>query len=439
MTSGVFRPWPVSGVIVNRDERQRRVLTGIEELAESLKRVGQINPIVITRDGVLVAGERRLTAAKMIGWTDVMVQFVEELDEYELAVIELEENIKRVDLTWQDQCLALEKFHTLKATTEEEWTQEATAQALGFSPAEVTKKLQVAQEINNGNERVAKADKFSMALNLVQRDRERKKAAVLDNIIPAVITQTAVEAKVEEEDAAPPPKVVPLINEDFHEWAAAYCGTKFNLIHCDFPYGINVADSPRQNSGIQEYYEDSKDVYFSLLDTLEMAMSNVVSESAHLIFWFSMDYYAVTMERLTKMGWKVNPFPLIWHKSDNAGIAPDPQRGPRRTYETAFFASRGDRKLTEAGAVSNSFAFPGKKGPDGIHLSEKPVAMLQHFLRMVCDDYSAVLDPTCGSGNALKAASNLGAAKVLGIEKSPDFYATSVARYWETVLPNSSL
>lgn len=438
MTSGVFRPWPVSGVIVNRDERQRKVLTGIEELAESLRRVGQINPIVITRDGVLVAGERRLTASKMIGWTDIMVQFVEDLDEYELAVIELEENIKRVDLTWQDQCLALEKFHKIKLANEPAWTQEHTAQALGFSGMDVSRKLMVAEEIKEGNERVAKADKYSMALNLVQRDRERKKSAILDNIIPATVTQTAVEAEVEEVDAPPPPKVIPLINEDFHEWAAAYCDTKFNLIHCDFPYGINVADSPRQNSGIQEYYEDSKDVYFALLDTLEMAMSNVVSESAHLIFWFSMDYYQITMERLTKMGWKVNPFPLIWHKSDNAGIAPDPQRGPRRTYETAFFASRGDRKLTEAGAVSNSFAFPGKKGPDGIHLSEKPVAMLQHFLRMVCDDYSAVLDPTCGSGNALKAAGNLGAARVLGIEKSKDFYETAVAK-WETVLPNSTL
>lgn len=438
MTSGVFRPWPVSGVIVNRDERQRKVLTGIEELAESLRRVGQINPIVITRDGVLVAGERRLTASKMIGWTDIMVQFVEDLDEYELAIIELEENIKRVDLTWQDQCLALEKFHKLKKETEEDWTQDATALALGMTSPEVSEKLVVAKEILNGNDRIATADKFSMARNLVRRDQERKRSAVLDNIIPATVTQTAVEAEVEEESAPPPAKIIPLINEDFHEWAAAYCDTKFNLIHCDFPYGINVADSPRQNSGIQEYYEDSKDVYFALLDTLEMAMSNVVSESAHLIFWFSMDYYQITMERLTKMGWKVNPFPLIWHKSDNAGIAPDPQRGPRRTYETAFFASRGDRKLTEAGAVSNSFAFPGKKGPDGIHLSEKPVAMLQHFLRMVCDDYSAVLDPTCGSGNALKAAGNLSAARVLGIEKSKDFYETAVAK-WETVLPNSSL
>lgn len=432
MTSGQFKPFAIASIIINRDERQRRVLTGIEELAESLHRVGQINPIVITRDGLLVAGERRLTAAKSLGWTDIMVQFTDELSEYDLAIIELEENLKRTDLTWQDECLAVERLHVLRKGHEDNWTQEDTAQALGYDARDVGRKLSVASEILKGNERVAKAEKYTMALNLVKRDEERRKSAVLDNIIPAAISDI-MSASDEETEAEPEPikKTAPLINEDFHDWAAAYCETKFNLIHCDFPYGINVADSPRQNSGIQEYYEDSKDVYFNLLDTLEMAMSNVVSESAHLIFWFSMDYYQVTLDRLTKMGWKVNPFPLIWHKSDNAGIAPDPQRGPRRTYETAFFASRGDRKLTSAGAVSNSFAHPGKKGPDGIHLSEKPVAMLQHFLRMVCDDYSAVLDPTCGSGNALKAATNLGAARVLGIEKSIDFYTTSVNRYFD--------
>lgn len=426
MTSGNFTTFPVSAIVIKRDERQRRELKGIEELAESIHRIGLINPIVINPQGILVAGERRLTAIKSLGWTDVPVQFTTDLSDYELAVIELEENVKRIDLTWQDQCLAIEKFHTLKAEHEEGWKKEDTAQALGLSEREVNRHVSVAKEILSGNERVAKADKFTMALNLVTREAERRRDSVLDEI---EVKASAVQVD-KEPGEAPPKKVPPLIHDDFHEWAAGYTGTPFNLLHCDFPYGINVADSPRQNSGIQEFYEDSKDVYFALLDTLAMAMSNVVADSAHMIFWFSMDYYQVTMEKLTAMGWKVNPFPLIWHKSDNAGIAPDPQRTPRRTYETAFFCTRGDRKLTQAGAMANSFAFPGKKGPDGIHLSEKPVPMLTHFLRMICDDYSRVLDPTCGSGNALKAATTCGAPTVLGIERERAFYETACLRYY---------
>ncbi len=164
-------------------------------------------------------------------------------------------------------------------------------------------------------------------------------------------------------------------------------------------------------------------------------MSNVVAESAHLIFWFSMDYYQNTKILLTEMGWNVNPFPLIWMKSDNTGIIPDANRGPRRIYETAFFASRGDRLIH--GAVSNAFAYPGQGKT--LHMNEKPVPMLKHFMRMVCDEYSRVLDPTCGSANALKAATALGAPTVLGIERDPEFFARAKDGYFTDEEPGLGL
>jgi len=40
---------------------------------------------------------------------------------------------------------------------------------------------------------------------------------------------------------------------------------------------------------------------------------------------------------------------------------------------------------------------------------------------MFIDEYSRVLDPTCGSGTALRAAESLGASFVLGLEINPDF------------------
>jgi DNA modification methylase len=138
-----------------------------------------------------------------------------------------------------------------------------------------------------------------------------------------------------------------------------------------------------------------------------------------------MEKYQMTKEFLEGCGWQINPFPLIWHKSDNAGVAPDPQRGPRRTYETAFFGARGDRKLTQAGTRSNSFSFPGTR-TTAIHVSEKPREVLRHFLSMVCDEYSLVFDPTCGSGNALKVGQELKANAVLGLELSEEFYNNAI-------------
>lgn len=416
MTSGTFRSYPVADIIVNRDERQRRELRGIDELAESMQRIGQINAIVIDQDGLLIAGERRYWSAVKLGWTHMMIQFAEDLSDYEKQAIELEENIKRENLPWQDEVAALERFHKLKVAHEPGWSQEQTADAVGLSRPEVSKKLQVASHMTN--EVVAKADRFSAALNIVQRNAERKKASVLDSVTVA-IDDTILTP--EEQAAAPSEPEIPLLNVSFHDWQPSYDGPKFNLIHCDFPYGINVADAPRMDATIKDHYEDTPDVYWALVERLHSAMENVVAESAHLIFWHSMKYHDDTMALLIGMGWKCNPFPLIWHKSDGSGIAPDPQRGPRQTYEAAIFAVRGDRKITQEGCVANSFAHPGRR--DGaIHASEKPYAMLRHFMRMVCDEYSLVLDPTCGSGNALKVAEDLGAPKVLGLEQLPEFY-----------------
>jgi ParB family chromosome partitioning protein len=403
MTSGVFKAVPISSIWVDRENRQRKELdeSAVASLATSMSTVGQINPIVIQRDGQLRAGENRLAAAKLLGWTDIMVQYVEDLDEAELQLLELDENIKRKSLTWQEECDAISKYHSLKRTADAEWTQVKTAEALGMTPREVGQKLAVKEEMANPESRVHNAVKFSEARNIVARTTARRNASTLDDILDR-----------------PKAKEAPLLNADFNEWAPAYSGPKFNFIHCDFPYGIN-ADNQQQGGNISVLggYEDSPDVYFRLLRTLSTAMENVVDESAHLIFWFSMRFYRETLDALSSMGWTVNKFPLIWHKSDNVGLLPDPKRGFRRTYETAFLASRGDRPVVEA--VAGSWAGPSTKR---IHMSEKPEPMLSHFFRMTVDEYSRVLDPTAGSANAIRVAASRGASSVLGLEKDPEFF-----------------
>jgi ParB/RepB/Spo0J family partition protein len=405
------QPLAISSITIDRENRQRRELTDIPDLAASIARYGLFHPIVVDREGNLVAGERRLTAVTSLGWSHIEVRYVDELEPEDLHMIELEENIKRKNLTWQEEATAVGKYHDLKQKQEPGWTKEATAQELNVSSSLISKKLDLAKEIEKGNEKIIAQPQMKTALNVLHRSKERERNSILSSLAGT------------NKDAP----VVPLLNTDFNEWAQSYTGNKFNLIHCDFPYGIN-ADGQKQGSNIDNYggYADGKEVYFTLLKTLKTAMSNVVADSAHLIFWFSMDYYRITLSLLTEMGWKVNPFPLIWHKSDNTGLLPDPKRGPRRIYETAFFASRGDRLVVQA--VSNVFSHPGKDKE--IHMSEKPVPMLKHFFRMVCDANSVMLDPTAGSANSLKAAKSLNANYVLGLEKSEEFYKRS-CEAWE--------
>jgi DNA modification methylase len=158
-------------------------------------------------------------------------------------------------------------------------------------------------------------------------------------------------------------------------------------------------------------YADEPELFDRLVRCFFQHQDRFIADSAHCIFWLAAKNYWWTADLFRSNGWAVCETPLIWHKSDNAGIAPDVRRWPRRTYEIAIFASRGDRKITKV--KSASVALPTTKEH---HLSEKPLDMLTYFFEMVVDEHTTILDPTCGGGTALRAARALGASSGLGMD-----------------------
>jgi len=87
-------------------------------------------------------------------------------------------------------------------------------------------------------------------------------------------------------------------------------------------------------------------------------------------------------------------------------------------YEAAFFCTRGRLPIVQS--VDNVRSAPTVKGR---HMSEKPEEMLRHFFRMIVSEHTMMLDPTCGSGSALRAAQSLMARRVLGLEVNSEFAA----------------
>ncbi len=80
---------------------------GIEELVESVKRHGVLQPIMVVRDGdgyLIVAGERRWLAAKKAGLKEVPV-VVGNWDERDVAVLSIVENVQRKDLNPVEEAL----------------------------------------------------------------------------------------------------------------------------------------------------------------------------------------------------------------------------------------------------------------------------------------------------------------------------------------------
>jgi hypothetical protein len=82
---------------------------------------------------------------------------------------------------------------------------------------------------------------------------------------------------------------------------------------------------------------DSPKTYWTLVGALGNRIDRLLESSADIISWFSMHYYEPTLRALTNQGWDIEKFPLIRFRSDNADILPDPNRGPRRVHEKAFF------------------------------------------------------------------------------------------------------
>ena len=80
-------------------DRRREDLGDIEALAKSIAEYGLLSPPVLTDDGTLVAGQRRVEAMKSLGWTETPFINKGELTDERLHEIELEENIRRKDFT----------------------------------------------------------------------------------------------------------------------------------------------------------------------------------------------------------------------------------------------------------------------------------------------------------------------------------------------------
>lgn len=77
-------------------DRVRSDMGDIEALAESMERVGLLHPIVVREDLVLVAGHRRLEAARLLGWSSVACHVVN-VDN--ILSAEYDENVVRKDFT----------------------------------------------------------------------------------------------------------------------------------------------------------------------------------------------------------------------------------------------------------------------------------------------------------------------------------------------------
>ena len=123
--------------IIRNPEQPRTVFQEnlLEELTESIRQHGVIQPIIVSQSPgngyVLIAGERRLQAAKRAGFTDIPV-VIRESTNVELLELALVENLQRADLNSLEEASAFQRL-----IEEYGLTQEDVARRIGRSRSSV--------------------------------------------------------------------------------------------------------------------------------------------------------------------------------------------------------------------------------------------------------------------------------------------------------------
>ncbi len=174
----------------------------IQELAQSIKTYGLLQPIIVTgaeHGYSIVAGERRFMACKLLKW-ETIPAIIREYQGSSLAAVTLIENLQREDLN------IVEEAKGYKRLIEEfNLTQEVLAQRLGKSQSTIANKmrlLKLPMEIKNFLVEGKMTERHARALLKLESPEKQQQAAelIIEQNMNVVDTEKMVLEFTEEEN-----------------------------------------------------------------------------------------------------------------------------------------------------------------------------------------------------------------------------------------------
>lgn len=392
-------------------ERYRKEFNNLDTLADSIKQFGLIEPIVIDENNKLIAGERRYKAHCILKLDEIEVKYMNDLTEPQKKEIEIEENIRREQFTWQEEVDAKAQLHRLKQEihgaavsghkVEGSWKAKDTAEALGISTGKLSEELQLSRLMKVFPE-LKKEKTKTAAFKKMKQLQEKMLNAELSKRIQAKAIHTHPD----------------VINGDCVEILKGMESESIDLIVTDPPYGIDIGNAQTfGQSSPQNTYEDSEHATFDMLDKVIKEMYRVLKNNSHMYMFFGIDKYEPLIHLLRKHGFEVHHLPLIWEKG--SGSYPSQSTTFVHSYEPFFHIMKGKRKLN--GTPRD--VFPIKRVPSGskIHPSEKPTELLRTLIGLSSEVGDTVLDCFGGSGSVAIAARECN-RKSISIERDPVYY-----------------
>jgi DNA modification methylase len=432
---------PVASISIPTN-RQRREFSpdALLELCESIQwGPAGLQHAVVVRPGpeqnqfILVSGERRLRAVNDIYALNgkfnysgepvpsgcIPCNLLGELSVLEAWEAELDENIRRADLTWQEQASATANLAALRkaqaqasglpAPTTQDIAEEVRGQRGGSYGDATRKEIIVSQYL--GNEKVQRAKSVDEAFKIIKREEQTRRLEEAAETIGKTFSTSNHK----------------LFHEDAVEWLKAYKGEPFQIILTDPPYGMGAdtfGDSGMGEGGAAgaHGYKDDWATAERCISTILVEGFRITAPQAHLYMFCDFDRFHTIKGMAESAGWKVFRTPLIWAKP-SAFRAPWPEQGPQRHYETILYAVKGDKRVNYlAGDV---LLYPSDDNLG--HAAQKPVKLLADLLGRSCTPGDRVLDPFCGSGSVFDAA-HACLCYAVGIEQADYAYGIATER-----------
>jgi DNA modification methylase len=420
-----FKEIPLADITVG--ERFRKDLGKIDDFAAAIKSRGYLlQPLIVDKDLNLLGGGRRYAATKSLGWQTVPVRIVDgDMDDLTRREIELEENVLRLELAWQERSkltLEIDRLYKLKygqarvgrptgtvliggigkghlgakgtntiddsITRQDGWSSTAnTAELRGVSRSTVQRDLELAY---------AMEVMPSLADEDNQTNALRKKARLIEDIERELLLRQRKNS-IRRLDSC-------VLQGDATQLILSLETHSVDCVITDPPYGDDVLPFGQPHRTEKEF-DDSPESTLALLRSIGPELRRVLKPSGHLYAFFGPKLWQQSIDIWRNSGFDVRKIIGIWHKTGGAtgtvnwdfDFAPD--------WEPFLLAHNGERRL--ANKHSATFAHNPDLGMSRFHANQKPIGLIREFLELSSDRDDLVLDPFGGSGSVALACQQL--------------------------------
>jgi hypothetical protein len=359
-------------------------------------------------------------AAKQLGWGEIPFNRLEDLTEIQLNELELEENVQREDLSWQERVRAIARIHELRsrdaALEGEKWGYAETGALCNMAQSNVWYATAVAKLIDAGDAEIIKQPQFTDAVRVLLR---RKEAAAAGQFVRAMQPGQVIEI-VDREPGDPgdtsedPFNVLPRQAEyrverhcaDCIEWLHAHLkkhGEAVDHIYCDPPYGIEM-----ENLQNVERTEAEHDVNenMNLLHKFIPLAYEVLKPTGFLVMWTDQMQWDFVYELGMVNGFAVQRWPLHWVKTDVCANQAADWNWTKST-EIAIVMRRESAILKQRQPRNYWIGSNDKRELGVNHPFWKPRQLHQWVLGAIALPGEMILDPFAGAGSIPLACQQL--------------------------------